>query len=68
MRLHCVPVINLFPLESDPLAIIFFQAESRIRHLRCSGVPGDLCCVQEIVSVQAHCSKLYCMFEPPVQS
>lgn len=34
LRLHCVPVINLFPLESDPLTINSLQTEYPLRPMR----------------------------------
>lgn len=34
LRLHCTPVINLFPLESDPLHLDSLQSEYLLRPMR----------------------------------
>lgn len=34
LRLHCSPVINLFPLESDPLHLDSLQSEYLLRPMR----------------------------------
>ncbi len=35
LRLHCVPVINLFPLESDPLTINSCRPNTRCARCAC---------------------------------
>lgn len=38
LRLNCVPVINLFPLESDPLTLNSLQTEYMLRPMRVQDV------------------------------
>lgn len=50
LRLHCVPAINLFPLESDPLTINSLQTEYLLRPLRVQDGHTEIYTVDSVIS------------------
>lgn len=50
LRLHCVPVINLFPLESDPLTINSLQTEYPLRPMRVQDGHTEIYTVDSVIS------------------
>lgn len=54
LRLHCVPVINLFPLESDPLTINSLQTEYLLRPMRVQDGHTEIYSVNSVTSSGGH--------------
>ncbi|AVJ17113.1 type VI secretion system baseplate subunit TssF [Serratia sp. MYb239] len=54
LRLHCVPVINLFPLESDPLTLDSLQTEYLLRPMRVQDGHTEIYSVDAVVSSGNH--------------
>lgn len=54
LRLHCVPVINLFPLESDPLTLDGLQTEYLLRPMRIQDGHTEIYSVDSVVSSSNH--------------
>ncbi|HIH9422281.1 TPA: type VI secretion system baseplate subunit TssF [Klebsiella pneumoniae] len=50
LRLHCVPVLNLFPLESDPLTINSLQTEYPLRPMRVQDGHTEIYTVDSVIS------------------
>ena len=50
LRLHCVPAINLFPLESDPLTINSLQTEYLLRPMRVQDGHTEIYTVDSVIS------------------
>ncbi|MCC8374248.1 MULTISPECIES: type VI secretion system baseplate subunit TssF [Photorhabdus] len=50
IRLHCVPVINLFPLESDPLPLSPLKTEYLLRPMRLQDGHTEIYSVDAVVS------------------
>ena len=50
LRMHCVPVINLFPLESDPLTINSLQTEYPLRPMRVQDGHTEIYTVDSVIS------------------
>ncbi|HHW4415300.1 type VI secretion system baseplate subunit TssF [Citrobacter freundii] len=50
IRLHCVPVINLFPLESDPLTPDALQTEYLLRPMRIQDGHTEIYSVDSVIS------------------
>ena len=50
LRLHCVPVINLFPLESDPLTLNALQTEYLLRPMRVQDGHTEIYSVDSVIS------------------
>ncbi|WP_016601146.1 type VI secretion system baseplate subunit TssF, partial [Yersinia pestis] len=50
LRLHCVPVINLFPLESDPLSLSSLQTEYLLRPMRIQDGYTEVYSVDSVIS------------------
>ncbi|CAK9886280.1 MAG: hypothetical protein XXXJIFNMEKO3_02708 [Candidatus Erwinia impunctatus] len=54
LRLNCVPVINLFPLESDPLTLDSLQTEYMLRPMRVQDSHIEIYSVDSVISSSAH--------------
>lgn len=54
LRLHCVPVINLFPLESDPLMLDALQTEYLLRPMRVQDGHTEIYAVDAVLSSSLH--------------
>ena len=54
LRLHCVPVINLFPLESDPLTLNSLQTEYLLRPMRVQDGHTEIYSVDSVISSGRH--------------
>ena len=52
--LNCVPVINLFPLESDPLALNALQTEYMLRPMRVQDGHTEIYAVNSVMSASQH--------------
>ncbi|MEI9613655.1 type VI secretion system baseplate subunit TssF [Atlantibacter hermannii] len=50
LRLNCVPVINLFPLESDPLTLDSLQTEYLLRPMRVQDGHTEIYAVDSVMS------------------
>ncbi|MGV3345438.1 type VI secretion system baseplate subunit TssF [Enterobacteriaceae bacterium LUAb1] len=50
LRLHCVPVINLFPLEADPLRLNPLETEYLLRPMRIQDGHTEIYTVNSVVS------------------
>jgi len=50
VQLHAVPVINLFPLEADPLALSALQSEYRLRPMRLQDGHTEIYSVDQVTS------------------
>ncbi|HCH7903571.1 TPA: type VI secretion system baseplate subunit TssF [Klebsiella oxytoca] len=50
LRLHCAPVINLFPLESDPLHLDSLQTEYLLRPMRIQDEHTEIYSVDSVTS------------------
>ncbi|MTD29396.1 type VI secretion system baseplate subunit TssF [Erwinia sorbitola] len=50
LRLHCTPVINLFPLESDPLTLSSLQTEYLLRPMRVQDGHTEIYSVDSVIS------------------
>ncbi|WP_436912664.1 type VI secretion system baseplate subunit TssF, partial [Klebsiella michiganensis] len=50
LRLHCTPVINLFPLESDPLHLDSLQTEYLLRPMRVQDGHTEIYSVDSVTS------------------
>lgn len=50
LRLNCVPVINLFPLESDPLTLNALQTEYLLRPMRVQDGHTEIYSVDSVMS------------------
>ena len=50
LRLHCAPVINLFPLESDPLHLDSLQTEYLLRPMRIQDGHTEIYSVDSVTS------------------
>ncbi|MCZ5415212.1 type VI secretion system baseplate subunit TssF, partial [Escherichia coli] len=50
IRLHCVPVINLFPLEADPLHLSPLENEFLLRPMRIQDGHTEIYSVDNIIS------------------
>ncbi|STU65846.1 protein ImpG/VasA [Klebsiella michiganensis] len=51
LRLHCTPVINLFPLESDPLHLDSLQTEYLLRPMRVQDGHTEIYSVDSVTSL-----------------
>lgn len=54
LRLNCVPVINLFPLESDPLTLDPLQTEYLLRPMRVQDGFTEIYAVESVISSSQH--------------
>lgn len=54
LRLHCSPVINLFPLESDPLKLNSLQTEYLLRPMRVQDGHTEIYSVDSVLSSGNH--------------
>ncbi|MGF6562641.1 type VI secretion system baseplate subunit TssF [Erwinia aphidicola] len=54
LRLHCAPVINLFPLESDPLTLNSLQTEYLLRPMRVQDGHTEIYSVDSVMSSGQH--------------
>lgn len=54
LRLHCAPVINLFPLESDPLTLNSLQTEYLLRPMRVQDGHTEIYSVDSVISSGRH--------------
>ncbi|WP_428944130.1 type VI secretion system baseplate subunit TssF [Pantoea sp. FN060301] len=54
LRLNCVPVINLFPLESDPLMLDSLQTEYMLRPMRVQDGHTEIYSVDSVLSSSGH--------------
>ncbi len=54
LRLHCSPVINLFPLESDPLTLNSLQTEYLLRPMRVQDGHTEIYSVDSVLSSGNH--------------
>ncbi|UDQ79056.1 type VI secretion system baseplate subunit TssF [Erwinia rhapontici] len=54
LRLHCTPVINLFPLESDPLTLNSLQTEYLLRPMRIQDGHTEIYSVDSVMSSGGH--------------
>lgn len=54
LRLNCVPVINLFPLESDPLTLNALQTEYLLRPMRVQDGHTEIYSVDSVISSSDH--------------
>lgn len=54
LRLNCVPVINLFPLESDPLTLNSLQTEYMLRPMRVQDGHTEIYTVDSVMSSSQH--------------
>ncbi|ROP61548.1 type VI secretion system protein ImpG [Enterobacter sp. BIGb0383] len=54
LRLNCVPVINLFPLESDPLTPDALQTEYLLRPMRVQDGHTEIYAVDSVTSASQH--------------
>ncbi|BDH45597.1 hypothetical protein TUM12370_16410 [Salmonella enterica subsp. enterica serovar Choleraesuis] len=54
LRLNCVPVINLFPLESDPLTLDSLQTEYMLRPMRVQDGHIEIYSVDSVMSSSLH--------------
>lgn len=54
LRLNCVPVINLFPLESDPLTLNSLQTEYMLRPMRVQDGHTEIYAVDSVISSSQH--------------
>ncbi|MTH48779.1 type VI secretion system baseplate subunit TssF [Intestinirhabdus alba] len=59
LRLNCVPVINLFPLESDPLTLNSLQTEYMLRPMRIQDGHTE---IYSVDSVQSSSGQTYIPF------
>ena len=54
LRLNCVPVINLFPLESDPLTLDSLRTEYMLRPMRIQDGHTEIYSVDAVLSSGGH--------------
>ncbi|USR60786.1 type VI secretion system baseplate subunit TssF [Lelliottia amnigena] len=54
LRMNCVPVINLFPLESDPLTLNSLQTEYMLRPMRVQDGHTEIYAVDSVMSSGQH--------------
>ncbi len=54
LRLNCVPVINLFPLESDPLTLDSLRTEYLLRPMRVQDGHTEIYSVDSVMSASDH--------------
>ena len=54
LRLNCVPVINLFPLESDPLTLDSLRTEYMLRPMRIQDGHTEIYSVDTVLSSSGH--------------
>lgn len=54
LRLNCVPVINLFPLESDPLSLDSLRTEYMLRPMRIQDGHTEIYSVDTVLSASGH--------------
>lgn len=62
LRLHCVPVINLFPLEADPLHLSPLENEFLLRPMRIQDGHTEIYSVDNIISSRHTGSQAYVPF------
>ncbi|CNK77804.1 type VI secretion system baseplate subunit TssF [Yersinia pseudotuberculosis] len=62
LRLHCVPVINLFPLESDPLSLSSLQTEYLLRPMRIQDGYTEVYSVDSVISSRHTGHQVYVPF------
>lgn len=62
IRLHCVPVINLFPLEADPLHLSPLENEYLLRPMRIQDGHTEIYSVDNIISSRHTGSQAYVPF------
>ncbi|TDB45353.1 type VI secretion system baseplate subunit TssF [Photorhabdus khanii] len=62
IRLHCTPVINLFPLESDPLRLSPLKTEYLLRPMRLQDGHIEIYSVDAVVSSKRSEHRLYVPF------
>ncbi len=62
IRLHCVPVINLFPLEADPLHLSPLENEYLLRPMRIQDGHTEIYSVDRIVSSRHTGNQAYVPF------
>lgn len=62
LRLHCVPVINLFPLESDPLRLDSLQTEYLLRPMRIQDGHTEIYSVDSVMSSRHTGHQVYVPF------
>ncbi|HAI5164443.1 TPA: type VI secretion system baseplate subunit TssF [Escherichia coli] len=62
IRLHCVPVINLFPLEADPLHLSPLENEFLLRPMRIQDGHTEIYSVDNIISSRHTGSQAYVPF------
>ncbi|WP_238084556.1 type VI secretion system baseplate subunit TssF [Pseudescherichia vulneris] len=62
IRLHCAPVINLFPLESDPLQLDMLQTEYLLRPMRIQDGHTEIYSVDSVTSSRHSGHQIYVPF------
>ncbi|ECU9385923.1 type VI secretion system baseplate subunit TssF [Salmonella enterica subsp. enterica serovar Newport] len=62
LRLHCSPVINLFPLESDPLHLDSLQTEYLLRPMRVQDGHTEIYSVDSVTSSRHSGHQVYVPF------
>ncbi|EPJ5853577.1 type VI secretion system baseplate subunit TssF [Klebsiella aerogenes] len=62
LRLHCSPVINLFPLESDPLHLDSLQSEYLLRPMRVQDGHTEIYSVESVTSSRLSGTQVYVPF------
>jgi type VI secretion system protein ImpG len=62
LRLHCVPVINLFALEADPLTLAPLQADYLLRPMRLQDGHTEIYSVDEVTSSREADRRAYVPF------
>lgn len=62
LRLHCVPVINLFALESDPLRLDSLQTEYLLRPMRIQDGHTEIYSVNSVMSSRHSGHQVYAPF------
>ena len=62
LRLHCAPVINLFPLESDPLQLDSLQTEYLLRPMRIQDGHTEIYSVDSVTSSRHSGHQVYVPF------
>ncbi|MEX7298355.1 type VI secretion system baseplate subunit TssF [Klebsiella pneumoniae] len=64
LRLHCVPMINLFTLEADPLTISGLESEYLLRPKRLQDGHTEIYSVDSVTQLRAHRGGTLCAFHP----
>ncbi|WP_127956808.1 type VI secretion system baseplate subunit TssF [Serratia microhaemolytica] len=62
LRLHCVPVINLFPLDSDPILLSPLQTEYLLQPLRIQDGHTEIYSVDSVIAANQSHQQVYVPF------